>query len=67
MARPIFAESVMLKWALVFFIISVIAGVLGFTNVAADTAEIAKILFIIFLILCAIFLVLGLIAARAFK
>jgi uncharacterized membrane protein YtjA (UPF0391 family) len=47
--RPIFADSRMLKLALAFVVISVIAGVLGFTNVAADAAEIAKIPFVVFL------------------
>ena len=35
----------MLKWAIIFFIISVIAGVFGFTGISAATADIAKILF----------------------
>jgi len=39
----------MLKWALIFFIVSIIAGVLGFTGVAAGAASIAKILFFLFL------------------
>jgi uncharacterized membrane protein YtjA (UPF0391 family) len=65
--RPKSLGRQMLKWALVFFIISVVAGLLGFTGIAAGAAEISKILFVIFLILCAIFLVLGLIAAKALK
>jgi uncharacterized membrane protein YtjA (UPF0391 family) len=48
----------MLKWALIFFIISIIAGALGFTGIARGAAGIAKILFAIFLVLAAIFLVL---------
>lgn len=35
----------MLKWALIFFIVSLIAGVFGFTGIAAGAASIAKILF----------------------
>lgn len=35
----------MLKWALVFLLISLVAGVLGFTGIAAGAAAIAKILF----------------------
>jgi uncharacterized membrane protein YtjA (UPF0391 family) len=46
----------MLKWALIFFVISVAAGLLGFTGVAAGSAAIAKILFAIFLVLCLAFL-----------
>ena len=37
----------MLKWALFFFVVSVIAGFFGFSGVAAATAGIAKILFFI--------------------
>ena len=41
----------MLKYAIIFAIISLIAGALGFTDVAAGSAAIAKILFVVFLIL----------------
>jgi len=46
----------MLKWAVIFFIISMIAAVFGFTGIAAGAAGIAKVLFFLFLVLCAIFL-----------
>lgn len=39
----------MLYWTIVFLIISVIAGALGFTGVAATSAGIAKIFFVMFL------------------
>lgn len=39
----------MLKWAIIFFIISVIAGVFGFTGVSVAASGVAKILFFIFL------------------
>jgi uncharacterized membrane protein YtjA (UPF0391 family) len=55
----------MLKWALFFFIISIIAALFGFTGIAAAAAGIAKILFFIFIVICVIFLVLGLMAGRA--
>ena len=41
----------MLKWALIFLVISLVAGALGFTGVASGAAQIAKILFFIFLVL----------------
>ena len=50
----------MLKWALIFFLISVIAGVFGFTGIAAGTAAIAKVLFFIAVLLFVVFLILGL-------
>ena len=42
----------MLKWALFFAVISVIAGIFGFTGIALGAAAIAKVLFFIFLVLC---------------
>ena len=54
----------MLKWALIFFLVSVVAGIFGFTNVAAGTATIAKWLFIVAVVIFAIFLVLGLVAGE---
>lgn len=50
----------MLLWALIFFIISVVAGIFGFTKIASGAAGIAKIIFGIFLLLfiCAVVLAL---------
>jgi uncharacterized membrane protein YtjA (UPF0391 family) len=50
----------MLKWALIFFVISLIAGAFGFTGISAATAGIAKVLFFIFIALTALVLVLAL-------
>lgn len=41
----------MLKWAVVFLIIAIIAGIFGFTDVQAASATIAQWLFGIFLVL----------------
>jgi uncharacterized membrane protein YtjA (UPF0391 family) len=49
----------MIKWALIFFIISVIAGFFGFTNIASGTRSIAKVLFFIALVIFLIVLVFG--------
>jgi len=57
----------MLKWALIFFIISLLAGVFGFTGIASGAAAVAKILFYIAVALFVLFLVLGLIALKAVK
>jgi uncharacterized membrane protein YtjA (UPF0391 family) len=48
-----------LKWALVFFVISVIAGYFGFTGVASTTRTVAKVLFFIALAIFLIVLVFG--------
>lgn len=39
----------MIRYALVFFIISIVTGVLGFGGKAIEAAEIAKLLFYIFI------------------
>ena len=41
----------MLRWALGFFIVALIAALLGFTGIPVAAAGIAKILFYLFLIL----------------
>ncbi len=44
----------MLHYAIVFLIIAIIAGLLGFTSIFGAAYGIAKILFIVFLILAVI-------------
>lgn len=56
----------MLRWALLFFIISLVAAALGFTDIAAGAATIAKVLFFVFLAIFLILLVLGIMAGEAF-
>jgi uncharacterized membrane protein YtjA (UPF0391 family) len=55
----------MLKWALIFFVIAIVAGLFGFTGIAAGAATIAKWLFFIAVAIFVIFLVLGLMAGEA--
>jgi len=55
----------MLKWALIFAVISLAAGILGFTGVAAGAATIAKFLFGVFLVLFLIFLFLGVVVYKS--
>jgi len=49
----------MLRWVITFLIIALIAAVLGFSDIAGDSAYIAKILFYIFLVLLVISLLFG--------
>ncbi|MEZ0169433.1 DUF1328 domain-containing protein [Microvirga sp. TS319] len=49
----------MLKWALIFLVVSLIAGALGFTGVASGAKTIAKILFGLFLLVFIILLLLA--------
>jgi uncharacterized membrane protein YtjA (UPF0391 family) len=53
----------MLRWALFFFVVALIAGVLGFTGIALASAGIAKVLFYVFVILFVLSL-LGHVARR---
>tara|TARA_R110001592_G_scaffold29350_6_gene106545 strand:+ start:914 stop:1090 length:177 start_codon:yes stop_codon:yes gene_type:complete len=41
----------MLRWAVIFFVIAIIAGVLGFGGIAAGAVDIARILFFVFIVL----------------
>jgi uncharacterized membrane protein YtjA (UPF0391 family) len=50
----------LLKWALLFFVISIVAGIFGFTGVSAASADIARILFYVFVVIFLVLLVLGL-------
>jgi uncharacterized membrane protein YtjA (UPF0391 family) len=43
----------MLNWVLTFFVLSLVAGILGFSGLALQIAGVAKILFVIFLVLLA--------------
>jgi uncharacterized membrane protein YtjA (UPF0391 family) len=54
----------MLRWALIFFIIAIIAGLLGFTTIAGAAIEIATIIFYIFIVLFVISLIVGLVSGR---
>jgi uncharacterized membrane protein YtjA (UPF0391 family) len=50
----------MLRWALVFLVVAIVAGIFGFGGIMVAAAGIAKILFYLFLILFAVSLVAGL-------
>jgi uncharacterized membrane protein YtjA (UPF0391 family) len=54
----------MLRWAFIFLIIGLVAGVLGFTAIAGASIAIAKLLFFIFMAVFIILLVAGLTVAR---
>ena len=54
----------MIKWAIIFAIISIVAGLFGFTGIAADSAAVAKILFFIALAIFVVLLVIGLFVGK---
>ena len=41
----------MLRYAAIFFVIAIVAAILGFTGIAAGAVYISKILFYVFLVL----------------
>jgi uncharacterized membrane protein YtjA (UPF0391 family) len=54
-----------LKWALIFLVVSIVAGLLGFTGVSVVSADIARVLFYVFLVIFLVLLILGLTIFRA--
>jgi uncharacterized membrane protein YtjA (UPF0391 family) len=53
-------EPPMLHYAVVFFVIALIAAVFGFGGIAASAAGIAKILFVVFAVMALVSFVFGL-------
>jgi uncharacterized membrane protein YtjA (UPF0391 family) len=49
----------MLRWAIVFLVVALVAGALGLARTEYVTSEIAWILFVVFLILFVVSLVFG--------
>ncbi len=49
----------MLRWALTFFIVALIAAVFGFGGIAGEAAWIGKLLLVVFVILAIVSLVKG--------
>ena len=54
----------MLKWAIIFAIISVVAAIFGFGGVSEAAGGIAKLIFFVFVALCVIFAALAIFAAN---
>lgn len=54
----------MLRWALTFLVIALIAAVLGFTGIAGQSMYIARILFYIFIVVFLVSLILSLVNGR---
>ena len=55
----------MLRLAVLFLILGLVAAVLGFGGIAGASFAIAKFLFVIFLVLCLVFLMLALRIGRS--
>ena len=49
----------MLRWALLFLVVALVAALFGFTEVAGTSIVAAKILFFVFLVMFVVSLVMG--------
>lgn len=54
----------MLRWALAFLIISIVAGVFGFGGISEVSGDIAKVIFFVFISLFVLALVGGLMLGK---
>ncbi len=57
----------MLKWSLIFLVIALVSGLLGFGAISGIALGIAKILFYVFLFLAIILLIVGTIFVKKVK
>ncbi len=54
----------MLKWAVIFLVVGLIAGLLGFTGIAGAFIGVAKFLFFLALAIFVVLLILGFTVAK---
>ena len=50
----------LLQWALIAFVVAIVAGLFGFTGIDSGAASVGRVLFGLFLVVAVIFLVLAL-------
>ena len=55
----------LLKWAAIAFVISLVAGGLGFTGIASGARSLSRILFGVFLVIAIVIVVLALAVGQA--
>lgn len=56
-----------LKWALIMLVVSLLAALFGFTDLATASADVARALFYIFGLIFLVLLVFGALGARAMR
>jgi uncharacterized membrane protein YtjA (UPF0391 family) len=54
----------MLRWAILFLVLGLVAGALGFTGIAGASFAIARLLFFVFIVIFAVILILGVTVMR---
>ena len=57
----------MLRWALIFLVLGLIAAAFGFTGIAGASVEIARVVFFLFLAIFAVMFILGLTVYRGIR
>jgi uncharacterized membrane protein YtjA (UPF0391 family) len=57
----------MLRWALIFLIVAIVAAIFGFGDIVYFATDIAKILFFVFIVVFVVMLVLGLVKGKTPK
>ena len=57
----------MLRWALIFLVLGLIAAAFGFTGIAGASVEIARVLFFLFLAIFVVMFILGLTVYRGIR
>lgn len=55
----------MLRWALIFLVLALVAGLLGFTGIAGQSMYFARILFFVFLVIFIAGLLYSLLTGRS--
>jgi uncharacterized membrane protein YtjA (UPF0391 family) len=60
-------EMDLLQWALVAFVVAIVAGLFGFTGVAQGASAVGRVLFGLFLAVAAVFLVLALLGVSILR
>jgi uncharacterized membrane protein YtjA (UPF0391 family) len=57
---------IMLRWAVIFLVIALVAAFFGFAGIATAAAGIAKFLFFLFLVICLVLFIAGMSVAKKF-
>jgi uncharacterized membrane protein YtjA (UPF0391 family) len=54
----------MLRWAVIFLVVALVAALFGFTGIATAAAGLAKFLFFLFLVVCLVLFIAGFTVAK---
>jgi uncharacterized membrane protein YtjA (UPF0391 family) len=54
----------MLRWAVIFLIVAIVAAIFGFTGIAESAAAMSQILFFVFIVLFAFALIAGILLMK---